>query len=342
MSGMREIGSQAAVNVSLQPPEWLLDCRFVEENAAGLALGALDELERIRIGHHLSWCPMCAKLVHEMRKTVGYLPFTSPQVAPPASAKSRLFERIATESVTPQSTAGIPPRTLTIPASTAQLVSALMEPTTATDTPAPRTATPRSSRWGISWEAMIAPLAAVPLVLALAIVGGWALQTHNRLDDQVERSRDLQAANLSLRNQVDLLNSVIGGDRSYRLLAASDSSVGGAMGGKLTTAGDQGSWARLEVWNLPTTNDGYQVVLETNDGQLHDGGQFHVNQSGSAQLNLNIAGPISSYRMIHIRPASRTAPVTSDTFSAEDVLWVDMNGNLGAPSGTEANLNPTN
>jgi hypothetical protein len=329
---MTEIRSHTADSVSFQPPEWLLDCQFVEENAAGLALGALEEVERIRIMNHLSWCPLCATLVHEMRKTVGYLPFTSPQAAPPASAKARLFERIASESVPTTSSSSLSLRTITIPTSNFEMAAQPAARKASGD------ATPPPGRRSVRWEAMVAPLAAVPLVLALAIVGGWALHTQNRLSDQVAESRTHQSTIAYLTSEITLLNNVLEGDSSNWYLAAADSAIGGGIGGKLTTLGTDEAYAKLFVWNLPAVSDGYQVILETKDGNMQRAGHFDVDKSGSAVLQLDVQESLGSYRAIHVQPDTEsTRSSTNDSIDAQDVLWMDMESNLGSSGGTEAN-----
>jgi hypothetical protein len=327
---MAEIRSLAQDRGIAPPPEWILDCQFVEENAAGLALGTVEADERARISHHLSWCPMCATLVHEMRKTVGYLPFISPQATPPASAKRTLFARID---------AAMEPNAV----QQSERPKALLEPTTSTIEPAPesapsrRSASPRAPRVRrhFNWELIAAPLAAVPLVVALAIVGGWALHTQSQLNRTTDQAHNLETQNADLMVQLD---NVLVPDRSrWFYLDAANSSIGGNAGGKLTVEVDQGR-ASLSVWNLPATADGYVVFLETKNGDTRRIGSFSVNSAGGADVDLESTVPLDQYRAIHVqaKPGSDLTTM-SDSLQPEDVLWVDMESNLGAPGGgTEA------
>lgn len=320
-----------------QPPEWMLDCRFVEENAAGLALGALDPSETLRLTHHLSWCPNCARLVHEMRKTVGFLPFTSPQAIPPASAKARLFERIGTaEQTDPQATFSM----LSAPTATIQFIDT--PPVHWTPTlPASQPPATAPARKRFNWEIIAAPLAAVPLVFALAIVGGWTLRTQDRLNDQVAQSRSLENENADLSAQVSLLSNGLGDSQTRRfVLDAADSAIGGnSAAGTLVGIVNQ-PWANLNVWNLPSNPDGYEVMVETKEGDALPAGTFFVDKNGSAEFELELLRPLQEYRSIHVKMRSaQEHTVTNDSLNAEDVLWMDMESNLGAPGGTEANAN---
>jgi hypothetical protein len=324
---MMELQSLSPDEMFSQPPEWMLDCQFVEENAAGLALGALDPSESLRITHHLSWCPNCAKLVHEMRKTVGYLPFTSSQAVPPASAKTRLFERInaAEHSVPPSRHT-----TLTIPASTTDFINTPPAPVNRS------TAAPRA-RKRHRWEIIAAPLAAMPLVIALAIVGGWALRTQDRHNDLVAQAQTLEDKNADLSAQVSLLSNGLGDSQTRRfVLDAADSAIGGnSAAGTLVGIVNQ-PWANLTVWNLPPNVDGYQVIVETMEGETLPAGTFDVDANGGAEKELEIHRPLQEYRSIHVMKRTDQGSGTNDSLNAQDVLWMDLESNLGAPGGTEA------
>lgn len=323
-----ELQSLSPDEMFSQPPEWMLDCQFVEDNAAGLALGALDPSESLRITLHLSWCPNCARLVHEMRKTVGYLPFTSPQAVPTASAKSRLFERINTaeQSVTPTLV-----NTLTIPASNVEFI----------DTPPAHERSKRQSkrsrvapaRTRHRWEVIAAPLAAMPLVFALAIVGGWALRTQDRHNDLVAQAQAQETEINHLSQQVTLLTNGIGDSLSF-VLVTPDSETGGSSAAGTVTGLVKEPWATLSVSSLPRNADGYQVIVETMDGEPRSAGTFHVKDDGSADIKLDLDRPLQDYRTIHV--VTRSAQ-ENDSLNTGDVLWTDLESNLGASSGTEAN-----
>jgi hypothetical protein len=327
VSGNQEIRSPIPGELFHQPAEWLLDCAFVEENAAGLVLGALDQDETTRIHQHLAWCPGCARLVHEQRKTVNYLPFVSPQAAPSASVKSALFARIAAqqslELVDPKELwSGVP----TLAAATAKQPGRAF-------LPAAKGAPGQRRRF--NWDVMLAPLAAVPLVVALAIVGGWALRTQDRLDTQAAQVDQLEEEKSALLLQVDLLSP--SGDAQRLDFESADSATGGGAGGSITAKGDSLN-ATISVWNLPESPTGYQIVLESESGGNVPALVFMPQQGKMDNLSVTLNSPLDEYTMIHIRPLTDTEQSpTFDSPANHDVLWLDLNSNLGSSSGTEAN-----
>jgi hypothetical protein len=188
------------------------------------------------------------------------------------------------------------------------------------------------------WEVIAAPLAAVPLVLALAIVGGWAIHTQNRLHDQVAEARALESTNDQLWTENLTLHNVIRSEQTNWWLSGTDTEIGGNAMGKLTMFGEGELYANLEVWNLPTSQESYQVILETKDGRVHRAATFEIDSSGSASVPLDMTDPIDGYRSIHVKPVSvNDSPSTSDSFTPDDVLWMDLESDLGGSGGTEAN-----
>jgi len=323
--------------------ESLLDCEFVEENAAGFVLGSLSIAESQRVVQHLAWCQLCARLVHAERKTTDLLPFLSPQAAPPSRTKSALFDRIKAEqiagSATQDPSVDESIRTVTIPSSRIDVIA-----------PAPDRSAFRTrlnvvkvgsdAKRRFRWEMIAAPLAAVPLVLALAIVGGWALRTQGELRDQQEAAAASDHQNALLLNEVTQLSSMLGSEQTKWTLSGSQADLGNSATGKLTTIGVERTWANLEVWNLPTTNGAYQVLLETKDGKLQSVKDFSVDANGYANVKFDISNPLSVYQAVRIRSATDTQNSTvSDSFSPTDVLWMDFKANLGTQLGTEANAN---
>jgi len=333
VSGIPAVRSQVEDSFLLQPPEWLLDCSFVEENAAALALGSLESDEIVRINTHVSWCPNCARFVHESRKTTGYLPFLSPASSPSPSVRSKLFERIQQEQLQAPVVADSFGRSLTIPPSN-QFLSAA----------APSLSEVFSSSGGssrkrrINWELIAAPLAAVPLVVALAIVGGWALRTQGQLDDRAAQTQVLQSENELLNARVDLLsNGLDTGSRQRFEFESVDESLGDNVGGNVVAL-TNGTYAKLSVWSLPTATRSYKVLIETEDGQLQQVGEFDVDQSGDAQVELLLSFPLDQYDSVHVRPvSSNDQSLPNDSLGDRDVLWMDLNTNLGSGGGTEAN-----
>ncbi len=79
----------------------------IAEMAAAYALNALSPVEASMMEQHLRSCDRCREAVAEMRGVVGLLPYSVDLVEPPAHVKTRLMDRIRTEST---------PRPVTAPA----------------------------------------------------------------------------------------------------------------------------------------------------------------------------------------------------------------------------------
>jgi hypothetical protein len=327
----------------LFPVESLLDCQFVEENAAGFVLSSLSIAEAQRVVQHLPWCQLCARLVHAERKTTDLLPFLSPPATPPATAKSALFDRIKSEQIAGAARQGSPidesVRTVTIPASRIDLI-APDSAHSAARIGSNAVVAGSTAKRRFRWEMIAAPLAAVPLVLALAIVGGWALRTQGELRDQQDAAEASEHQNAQLLNEVTQLSSMLGSEQTKWTLSGSQADLGNSATGRLTTIGVERTWANLEVWNLPTANQAYQVLLETKDGKLHNVKDFLVDANGYANVKFDVSSPLSVYQAVRIRPATDAQNSTvSDTFTPADVLWMDFKATLGTQVGTEANAN---
>jgi len=333
VSGISVVRPQTQDGFLYQPPEWLLDCSFVEENASALALGALDSDEIARINSHVSWCPNCARHVHEIRKTVGYLPFLSSAAVPSASAKSQLFDRIKLGQQQAPLVVETSGRSLTIPSSQSLFDLENSKPATSV------TSNGGNRTRRINWAVFAAPLAAVPLVVALAIVGGWALRTQDQLDDRRTQAQVLQSENADLSAKVSMLSNSLGPSSSFDFEAA-DSGFGGNAGGSFVPLVND-HWANLTVWNLPTTSRAYKVLVETESGQLQQVGEFNVDETGRGQVMLELASPVDHYKSVHVQPVKLAEnAIPNNSIDDGDVLWTDLNSSLDSNGGgTEANAN---
>jgi hypothetical protein len=70
----------------------------VDDLIAGYALGALEPDERLAVERHAGYCPRCARLLAETRRTAAMLPFVAAPAAPSPDVKATLFSRIAQSS----------------------------------------------------------------------------------------------------------------------------------------------------------------------------------------------------------------------------------------------------
>jgi hypothetical protein len=325
---------QAEDDLVAQPSDLLLDCSFAEENAAGFALGALNVDEQLRFVQHLSWCPNCARLLHEERKTVGYLAFLSPQAVPPESAKRTLFDRINADQQLKSATFETPTSIVLPSTVTLELLDSPLGHTIASDI------APSKQKLGkrrFTWELAAAPLAAVPLVVALALVGGWALNTQNRLDRQSAQARVLEDQNAQLAAQISQLSSGLENSQVRKFDMDSSDSVGGGAGGSVVTLADQ-TWTNLSVWSMPPSSSGYEVLVESKSGQMQQAASFTVDDKGDASVRLNISTPLAQFKAVHVQKLSTAGPSSADDSDGQhDVLWTDFDSNLGGQSGTDAN-----
>lgn len=334
MSSTAASWNQARDSVLARPSDWLLDCSYTEEHAAGFALGTLEPDEQLRVAHHISWCPTCARLLHEARKTVGYLPFLAPQATPPASAKAGLFAKIANERTSivaadvpaaPEPTVGLYDDLLRRP----------LDNWTASDiAPSQR----RASRRRFAWDVAAAPLAAVPLVFALAIVGGFALHTQNKLNDQIAYTNSLQDKVAQADDRPAPVEIVPVSTFQKFDLESAGSALGSSSGGTLYASEDQ-RVLRLSVWSLEP-NQGYDVYVETANGEFQRVSSFRVNPDGTAIVNLTLKNPLDEYRGVHVARSrdDGESTIPDTTVKPQDLLWRDLDGNLGDVVGTEANL----
>ena len=134
------------------------DCRLVNNSIDEYALGILDGADRTTIERHLHHCSQCSALVTSYQQTAAVLALAVPMASPPASARTALLTRIAAtpQHLTPSG------------AVYAGSLDALRTPSIPASTPiAPMPAKPDSqSAW---WRIYAAPLATLPLLLALGV-----------------------------------------------------------------------------------------------------------------------------------------------------------------------------
>lgn len=315
-----------------------VECADVHDLTAGFAFGALDANERLALEHHCRRCPPCAFVLDQARQTATLLSFVVPPLRPPAHVKATLFSRIAHSSrYEPAAEPAAPPvpAVSPLPATPAPFRAAAGE---RTGNSGRRRLFPRlnrpwqifSDRTGFSWQAIATPLATVPLVLALAIVGGFAVTAQSRVSDL---RQDLSAARGEadrLRATVDAMDGFVRSDDAlvYRLPArgGSTDTVGKVVVNPGTTE------AMLLVWGLPPATDGasYQVYLEGNGGKMVRAGQFHVDADGRGSTVLNLDQPFTDYESVHVQPTGRPQlGQDAAAGSAVDTLAARIDPNVG-------------
>ena len=70
----------------------------VEDLIPGYALGALELDEMLAVERHAGYCPSCARLLAETRRTAAMLPFVAAPAGPSPDVKAALFARISQSS----------------------------------------------------------------------------------------------------------------------------------------------------------------------------------------------------------------------------------------------------
>ena len=306
-----------------------VECAFASENLEAHALHALDDDEAARVERHASTCPGCAEKLERCRALAACLPFLAKPVSAPDRALAGIFAKINSDQSAPLSVdvpglnpwaADAPARSWTIPSSGAAFAPAAA---------ASRTQT-RKRR--VNWNVWAAPLAAMPLVFALAIVGGWALNTRANLQDQKSALLQAKKENQSLSAQL-LANpqSTAVADMSgedFTLKSVNSSGAKGALT-KLSSSTD----VSVQVWNLPSGVKTCEIEVEAMDGRRTSAGMIDINSAGSGNGTYSLQQPLDQYRYVHV------VPVTSGSYAGRgstDLLMAQINANLGDSGGTAA------
>ncbi|HEY8448181.1 MAG TPA: hypothetical protein VIL01_13835 [Thermomicrobiales bacterium] len=329
-----------------------IECRFVQDLAAPFALAAVETHERLLIEQHILFCASCARVVRQFRSSAALLGLTNPVATPSPKAKAALFARINEASrtqsqlrpATAYSDFTESMRTLTLPASRPN------------PSPAPSPAQPATRRFSPSWLRLprpaweigtfAAPLATVPLLLALGIVGLWAINTRVELNDRIAEVQQLSAQVDSLNSQVAALNESL--ESMDRFVAAADaktyvmtpSAAAGSSGAYgQVIANPNTDQAMLMVWRLSGSNPRYDVVLETHQGTIEPAGELVVNAEGKGVTVLDLDRPFAMYRSVHVKPQLQDSTAgTSDTISRADALFAVIDPNLGSTDDTDGIL----
>lgn len=155
-----------------------MTCEEFEELSGAYALGAVTPAEREAAQAHLAGCAACTRRLQELQAVVDLLPYSTQQVNPSASLKSRILEAIR------------------------------MENTQTQPVPIPINAPSRTKR---SWSTQVLAIAAV---LALLLFGGmtaWNVSLQHQ-------NSSLQQQNASLQNQVAFAYGLHGNGASGRVI----------------------------------------------------------------------------------------------------------------------------
>jgi hypothetical protein len=203
----------------------------------------------------------------------------------------------------------------------------------------------RTGRFRPNWQLLATPLATVPLVLALGIVGVWALNTQNRLS---ARSAEVQALSLqvdTLNGRVSALNNTLDDvDKfiqapdamRYDMTANAGASTSKAVGQVIANPGTDE--AMLVVKGLSGSHSMYEVLLESNGGNMIPAGDLPVSSDGAGKAVLKLDQPFSSYRSVHVKLKSDDNSAGSSDSAlpdAPDALSGVIDPSLGGSADTD-------
>jgi hypothetical protein len=299
------------------------DCRLVDDALEEYALGVANPSQCVAIERHMAACTRCAALVDGYRQTVAALALAVPLFTPPANARTALFSRVAitSQSVTPTAPAFSGNldafRTATLPSSNAAIVPM---PPQAAD----------SNAW---WKVYAAPLATLPLLLALGLLGAWGFNNYAKLHD-ANGVIDSQAAEIAdLGDQLDpedqaFVNFVFAPSvKRYNL--TSDT---GAQSATLLADPISGQ-AALQVDGL---NAGYySIFVQTQDGTMMEKAVFKVGPEGTASTAVDLGESVTDFQSVHIRAVNpMTESDMADEAEPTDVLLLVLGPNINQSSGT--------
>lgn len=308
-----------------------MDCAAVQDLVPGYALDALDPDDIATVDAHLADCAACAAQAAELERTASVLPYLARRATPPPDVKAALFSRIAQTHAAGRIAPRVEPvvsapfRDVTmhaIPGATPTIPASRPIPATAPDDVArdsPRTQRNRSGlpdfrglSWSSprSWRGYRVPVAttAIPLVLALALVGGWAYSLYG---DAAEARAD--------QAMVGAFSGVLsGGDGNlYQLTSTADAP--NAEGQFL--ANPDGNDGILMVSGLEPEQSGrtYEVWIEQ-DGRKFRYSALEVDQRGNGQMLIEVDGTFKRCRGVFVH----LAPVNGDDGARPEVLWASL------------------
>lgn len=292
-------------------------CRTVEELLEAYALHSLDPHDESMVDRHLVECSRCAEIVAGYESVAAMMALTVPQIAPPIGTRAALLEQV--RALPPASSR---PRTATS-------IDTLRTPTLpASTTPNPTLAPASNPSW---WRVYAAPLATLPLLLALGLVGAWGLNNYLQLEETRAdiASRDLQIQRLW--NQLDTddqsISQVLMSPASKRYLMSPEVASAGNDAAGTLIADPMTERAVLQVNGLDAGI--YSIIVQTQDGAIVPQGEFVVGTEGVATTLVDLDTQVSNLRSVHIRPTTSVTETDVAAIAAQpDVLMTTIGPDL--------------
>ncbi len=325
MSNPGHTSSPSGLGEQRSGGETQMNCDAIHDFASGYVLDALDPDEVLLVDAHVRACAACAAHTDELERTVSLLPYLSRRATPPPDVKAALFSRIAqaqthpfgqhtdVASRQPSVVHAIPEATPTIPASRPEVTETT-----------PRGGSPSRKRRGLfslpssragwavpgSWRSYSLPVAttAIPLVLALALVGGWAYTLY----DDASSARDDQ-------NFMGTFSSVLSGGDGNLFELTSTASAQGAEGQFLASLDGNDGILMVSGLQPDQADQTYEVWIEQ-DGQKYRYSTLDIDSRGNGQMLIEVDGTFKRCRGVYIQ----LAPVDGNGGTRSDVLWTSL------------------
>jgi hypothetical protein len=299
---------------------------------------------RLQIELHCANCHRCQALVDDLLGTAALLALSSPLAAPPATAKSALFDRIT------QSSRDLPAIEPVYQGSLSALTTPTIPSSRGLSHPAPPDSTIQETSRRRSWWSMYAaPLATLPLLFALGFVGYWGITTRMELSDQTSTVDDLNARVQLLNSKVDSLSAGFTGIDEYlnngsvKEYAMLDPAPGSddAQASGLLIANPKDDGAVLLAWGLDTTIDSFKITVQLSSGEIVAVSDLYTDNEGDAIQLLDLGVPMSQISSIHVKP--NLSGITNDSSVGAplpDALYAAISPGLGREQDTRSQQQP--
>jgi Anti-sigma-K factor rskA/Putative zinc-finger len=299
------------------------ECAYVQDLAAGFALGAIDSEDQQSVLDHIAACPPCRLLINQSKQTAAMLPFSTPTATPPLHAKAALFSRIAQSSRT--NAAELPAPSTTIPASNAGV------------TPAP----PPNHRWRLpqfgrpnsshSSRFYLPLLATVPLVIALALVGGLAMTSQADVDDLRAQLLSTRQDLNDTQDSLDTVDEFVAQSNTvvYELPGQDGASSGSAHGTVFANPGTNEAVLLVSGLDAKPKDCRYEVWLQGRDGFMVRAAEFGVDDEGRNAVKLALDQPFNNFMTLHVRRTLDGADIINSEVPAGDAIYANIGPNVG-------------
>lgn len=302
------------------------DCRLVDDAIDEYVLGIADTTRAVAIERHLLRCRRCAELVASYEQIALGLALAVPAVSPPLSARAATLSRVAATPQAAPHPSGVFAGELDI----------FRTPTLPDSSEVATSAPSLGQSQNAWWRVYAAPLATLPLLFALGLVGAWGFNNYMKLNDAQSAIAQLDQQVQSLDEQYNMDEQQVVrlafSPTSQRYNMTSDPSAGNASLNGTLLADPVTGQAALQVEGLaPGT---YSVLVQLSDGTMVRKATFLVGDDGTASTPIDLGEQVTDFQSVHIRPNSYTETDVAVDGEAIDVLMAIIGPNINQNSGT--------